>query len=250
MTELVRINDETITADGLIRHLKLNGQYDGIIEDIVREKLTVQVAKKSGIAVSAEEVQERADQIRRVRGLHRAVDMNRWLDQIGVTVDDLEQFITDTLYFERMQERIASDEAVEEYFSLNRPKFDSLVLGHILVDSQGKAREILALLEDEPAMFEELAREHSLADTAADGGYIGAVTRGSLTPEVEVKVFHGEAGEVLGPFATPDGSGWEIFVIRARRDAALTDETREDIRRQLKEEWLLARARDNRIELC
>jgi len=250
MADLVRINQEVINSDGLIKHLKLNGQYDGIIEDLVREKLTVQVARKSGLEVTVEEVQARADQIRRVRGLHRAVDMNRWLDQIGVSLEDLEAFITHMLYFERMQEQIASDDAVEEYFSLNSPKFDSIVLGHIVVSSEGKAREILAILEDEPDMFEQLALEHSTADTAADGGYIGTVTRGSLVSEIEAKVFHADEGEVLGPFGTPDGSSWEIFMVKARRDATLDDDARSEIRRLIKEEWLAARARENRIELC
>ena len=250
MADLVRINQEVITTESLIKHLKLNGQYDSIIEDLVREKLTVQVAKKSGIVVSDQEVQERADQIRRVRGLHRAVDMNRWLDQIGVTVEDLEQFIMHMLCYERMQEHITSDDAVEEYFSLNSPKFDNIVLGHIVVRSEGKAREILAILEDEPEAFESLAREHSTADTAAEGGYIGAVTRGSLTSDIEAKVFHAQAGDVLGPFPTPDGSGWEIFMVEARRDARLDDDARSEIRRLIKEEWLAARARENRIELC
>jgi len=250
MADLVRINEEVITTDGLIKHLKLNGQYDGIIEDLVREKLTAQAARKSGIEITEQEIQERADQIRRVRGLHRAVDMNRWLDQIGVTVEDLAAFITHMLYVERMQERIASDAAVEEYFSLNSPKFDSIVLGHIVVASEGKAREILAILEDEPEAFEMLAMEHSTADTATEGGYIGVVTRGSLVSEIEAKVFHAEEGEVLGPFGTPNGSAWEIFMVRERRDARLDDDTRSDVRRLLKEEWLVARARENRIELC
>lgn len=250
MANLVRINDEVVTTDGFIKHLKLNGQYDSLIEDLVREKLTVQVARRMGVEVTAQEVQERADQIRRVRGLHRAVDMNRWLDQIGVTVDDLEAFITHMLYVERMQDVIASDEAVEEYFSLNSPKFESIVLGHIVVASEGKAREILATLEDEPELFETLAREHSLADTAAEGGYIGIVTRGALVSEVEAKVFHADPGEVLGPFSTPDGSGWEIFMVQDRRTARLDDDTRAQIRRQIREEWMLARARENRIEVC
>src|SRR5690606_5432746 len=185
MANLVRINDEVVTTDAFIKHLKLNGQYDSLIEDLVREKLTVQVARRMGIEVTPEEVQERADQIRRVRGLHRAVDMNRWLDQMGVTVDDLEALITHTLYVERMQDVIASDDAVEEYFSLNSPKFESIVLGHIVVPSEGKAREILAILQDEPELFESLAHEHSIADTAPEGGYIGIVTRGALVSEVE-----------------------------------------------------------------
>lgn len=250
MAELVRINEEVITTDGLIKHLKLNGQYDGIIEELVREKLTVHEARKAGLEVTDEDVQTRADQIRRVRGLHRAVDMNRWLDQIGVTVDDLEAFIMHMVYFEKMQAHIASDDSVEEYFSLNSPRFDSLVLGHIVVESAGKAREILAILEDEPDLFESLAEEHSTADTASEGGYIGMVTRGSLVSDIEAKVFHAEPGEVLGPFGTPDGSSWEIFMVKQRRNAELDDDTRADIRRVIKEEWLTARARDNRIELC
>lgn len=250
MTELVRINDEVITSESLIKHLKLNGQYDSIIEDVVREKLTVQAARKSGIEVTPEDVQQRADQIRRVRGLHRAVDMNRWLDQIGVSVEDLEAFITHMVYFERMQEVIASADAVEEHFSLNSPKFDRIVLGHIVIGSEGKAREILAILDDEPELFETLAMEHSTADTAAEGGYIGTVTRGSLMSEIEAKVFHAEEGEVLGPFGTPDGSSWEIFMIKGRRDATLDDDTRSEIRRIIKEEWLVARSRECRIELA
>lgn len=250
MTELVRINDEVITTEALIKHLKLNGQYDSIIEDLVREKLTVHEARKAGVQVSEEEIQLRADQIRRVRGLHRAVDMTRWLDQIGVTVEDLEQFILHMLYYERMQEQIVSDDAVESYFSLNSPQFDSIVLCHIVVESDGKAREVLALLEDDPDMFEDLAREHSIADTAAEGGYIGLVMRGSLPPDIEAKVFHADTGDIIGPFGTPDGSGWEIFAIQARRDAELDDDTRAQIRRTIKEEWLTARARDNRIEIC
>jgi hypothetical protein len=39
-------------------------------------------------------------------------------------------------------------------------------------------------------------------------------------------------------------------MVRERRDARLDDDTRSDVRRLLKEEWLVARARENRIELC
>ena len=249
MTDLVRINDEVITAERLIKHLKLSGQYDTLIEELVREKVTVHEAKKAGIEVSPEEVQERANQIRRVRGLHRSVDMNRWLDQLGIDLDDLEAFITEMLYYEKMQTVIVSDEAVEQYFSLNSPKFDNIVVSHILVESEGQAKEIIATVEDAPEMFDELAREHSLADTREQGGFIGTVMRGALLSEVEAKIFHAEEGQVLGPFPAPDGSSFEIFTINSKSKAALDDETTSEVRRLLKEEWLTARAKENRIEL-
>jgi parvulin-like peptidyl-prolyl isomerase len=250
MTDLVRINDDLLTALGLVKHLKLSGQFDSLIEEIVREKLTVQVAKKTGVEVSAEEIQDRANQIRRVRGLHRAVDMNRWLDQLQIDLDDLENFIVDGLYFEKMQAEIVTDEKIEEYFSLNSPKFDCIVVSHIIVDAEGKAREILALLEDAPEMLNDLAREHSLADTASEGGYIGPVMRGALSADIEAKVFHAEQGDVLGPFVTADSKGFEIFCIDAKLNAKLDEDTVSQIGRIIKEEWYATRAKENRIEMC
>ena len=250
MTDLIRINDEVITANDFIKLLKLSGRYDNLIEEIVREKLTVHVARKSGIEVTPEDIQERANQIRRVRGLHRSVDMNRWMDQLGINLEDLEEFIVEMLYFEKMQQEIATDAAVEDYFSLHSPEFDSIVVSHIIIDSEGKAKEIMAIAEDEPDMFETLAREHSLADTATAGGYIGPVMRGNLNSDVEAKVFHAEEAEVLGPFPTGDDAHFEIFMVNEKRTATLDESTASDIGRKLKDEWMIARAAENRVELC
>jgi hypothetical protein len=68
----------------------------------VREKLTVHAARKQGIRLSEDEIQQRADQFRRVRGLHRATEMNHYLDALGVSLDEFERFITDGLYQEKM----------------------------------------------------------------------------------------------------------------------------------------------------
>jgi hypothetical protein len=76
MTAIVRIDEEVVDVAEFIRLLKLTGQFESLIEQLVRDKLTVHAAKKQGITVSADEIQERADQFRRVRGLHRATDMN------------------------------------------------------------------------------------------------------------------------------------------------------------------------------
>lgn len=248
--DLVRINDEVINAESFVKLLRLSGRYDSLIEDMVREKLTVHAARKAGIEVAPEEIQARADQIRRVKGLHRSVDMNRWLDQLGVTLEDLETFIIDMLLGEKMQRSIVTDENIEAYFSSHAPEFDSIVISHIIVDSEGKAREIMAIAEDEPDMFDSLAREHSLADTAGEGGYIGTVLRGNLPAEIEAKVFHAEPGEVLGPFPGPDGESFELFLINDRRNAVLDDDTANDIRRKLREQWLVDRAGENRVEVC
>lgn len=249
MTDLVKIDDEVITADDFVKILKFTGRYESLIDDIVKDKLTVHAAKKQGMSVDTEEIQERADQLRRVRGLHRAADMNKYLDARGFSLDDFEKFIVDMLYHEKMLEKIGSEEAVKEYFNLNSPKFDSIEVSHILLDSEGKAKEILAILEDDPDSFTDMAREHSIADTNEDGGYIGKVIRGSLQSEVESKVFNAEEGDLLGPFPSADETFFEIFTVNKKVSANLNDETMSEVRRLVREEWLAARAREHVIEV-
>lgn len=245
---IVRIDDEVISVDDFVRTLKLTGQFESLVEQLVRDKLTVRAAKKQGIAVSAEEIQERADQFRRIQGLHRAADMNRYLDALGVNLDEFEAFITDSLYQEKMMAQVCSDKAVEAYFKLNSPRFDSIEVSHIVLDAEGKAKEMMSVLRDDPESFEEMAHEHSIADTRERGGLIGKVLRGSLKTDIEAKVFNAEAGDLLGPFPSPDRAFFEIFRVNAKHPAALDEETAAEVRRLLREEWLMARAQEHIIE--
>jgi parvulin-like peptidyl-prolyl isomerase len=250
MTDLVKIDDEVITTEDFVKLLKFTGQFESLMEDIVKDKLVVHSARKQGVDVTAEEIQERADQLRRVRGLHRAADMNNYLDSTGLTLDDFEKYVTEMILHEKVLKQIGTDEAVEEYFSLNSPKFDSIEVSHIVLDSEGKAREIMAILEDDPESFEEMAREHSIADTREEGGYIGRVLRGALQTEVESKVFNASVGELLGPFPSGDEPYYEIFTVNSKVPSTLNEETADEVRRIIKDEWIAKRAQEHIIEAC
>ena len=140
MTDLVKIDDEVITTEDFVKRLKFSGQFDELMDEVIKDKLTIHAARKQGVTVTPDEIQERADQVRRVRGFHRAVDKNNYLDETGITLEDFEKFIIDMLLQEKISQSIGSDEAVEEYFSLNSPEFDSIEVSHIILDSEGKAR--------------------------------------------------------------------------------------------------------------
>lgn len=250
MTAIVRIDDEVIGTDDFIRTLKLSGQFEGLVEQQVRDKLTVQAAKKQGLRLAPDEVQERADQFRRSQGLHRAADMNQYLDTLAVSLDEFEQFITDGLYQEKMMAQICSEQAVEQYFKLNSPRFDSVEVSHIVLDTEGKAKEMMSVLTDDPGSFAEMAREHSIGEARERGGVIGKVLRGALKPDVEARIFNAGVGDLLGPFPSPDHSFYEIFTVNARFPARLDEETATEVRRLLREEWLMARAQEHVIEAC
>lgn len=249
MTNLIRINDEIISSDSFVKLLKLSGRFDSLIDDIVQEKLAVHSAKKLGIRLDPDSIQQRSDQLRRVNGLHRAVEMKRYLESMKVSPDEYEVYVAETLCFEKMMEQVVTDEKVDKFFRLNSPQFDSIDVSHIVVDSEGIAKEIMAILGDEPQRFAELAREHSIADTKGHGGHIGSVLRGALRGDVEAKVFHAEQGEILGPFSAPDGTCFEIFMVNEKRPATLDDDTKAEIRRVLKEQWLAQQASEHRLEV-
>ena len=250
MTAIVKIDGASIEVADFIRTLKLTGQYESLIEQLVRDRLTVQAAKKAGLRISEEEIQERADQFRRVRGLHRASDTNKYLDAMRVSLDEFEAFISDGLYQEKMMARVCSDQAVESYFKLNSPKFDTIEVSHMVLDAEGKAKEMISVLTEDPDSFEEMAREHSIADTRERGGLIGKVLRGSLRTDVEAKVFNAAVGDLLGPFVSADRSVYEIFRVNAKHAARLDDDTRTEVKRLLRDDWLRARAQEHVIEAC
>jgi peptidylprolyl isomerase len=239
MAGIVRIDDEVITTDDFIRTLKLNGQFEGLVEQMVRDRLTARAARQAGLVLAPGQIQERADAFRRALGLHRAADTNHYLDALGVSLDEFEAYITDSLYQEKMLEQV------------NSPRFDSVEISHVVLDAEGAAREMLSVLQEEPEAFAEMAREHSIDEgTREQGGVIGKVLRGSLKGDIEARVFNAREGELLGPFPSPDGACWEIFCVNAKHPASLDADTAAEVRRLLREAWLVARAQEHVIEAC
>ncbi len=250
MLNIARINDEFVTADQFVKLLKLDNKFQHLAEQLVLDKLMVHAAKKQGLVASSAEVQEKVDQFRRVEGLHRAADTLRFLEDLGITLDEFESYMRETLYQEKMLAQITSPESVEEYFRLHSPRFDSVEISHIVVDSEGKAREMLAYLSEEPEAFAEMAREHSLASDDRDsGGLIGRLTRGSMPDEMEAKVFNARPGELLGPFTSDEGLTFEVVRVDALHSARLDEATSRNVRKLLIEEWLRARAQEHVVEV-
>lgn len=250
MTDLAKIDDEIITADNFIKFLKLNDKFKQLLEEAMANKLTVHAAKKQGIRVSEEEIQERVDQFRRIYGLHRAKDMLEHLEELGVSVEEFGTYIEESLFHEKMTAKVQNQAAVDNFFNLNSPKFESVELRHILLNSEAVTHEIIAILEDEPDSFEELAKEHSMSvDTAEKGGALGKIFRGTLVPELEAKVFNAKYGEIVGPFGDEEGLLFEIFQVTHKYPATCDAATQKQIKKQLFESWLESCTNEHKIEV-
>lgn len=247
---IARIDDKELTAADLVKYLKLHNKFEEIIEEMILDRVATSEAKKHGTSVSDEELQETFDNVRRLRGLHRAKDTVDFLNSLGLTLEEFQDFLADSLCKDKMLLSVCSDDKMKEYFELHSPRFESVEISHMILDTEGKAREIRALLEDDPDGFTELAREHSMdIETQHKGGVLGKVMRGSLVPEIEAKIFNTEVGDIAGPFAADDGLYYEIFRVTKKHPATFDDTTRSDIQKTLYNEWIAARIQEHRIEV-
>ena len=60
MTFSLQVDDQTTDAEGFIKFMKLDGRLSGVAQALLNRKLTVQAARRSGVDVSAEEVNQLA----------------------------------------------------------------------------------------------------------------------------------------------------------------------------------------------
>ena len=98
-------------------------------------------------------------------------------------------------------------EEVKTYFMAHRDAFkkpESAKASHILVDTEDKAKEILAEIND-GLDFAEAAKKYSSCPSSAQGGSLGEFTRGRMVPEFDAAVFAMEVGQISDPVKTQFG---------------------------------------------
>lgn len=91
-----------------------------------------------------------------------------------------------------------------------------------------------------PEVFAELARSSSEEASAAKGGDLGWIARGTMVPEFDDAVFAGKVGEVLGPIRTE--FGLHLVRIAARRGGQIL--TLDEVRRDLEDRLLGGRRKE------
>lgn len=251
MKELVRIDDEVITEEDFILHLKLNHQFSPLLESMIKDKVTIHAAKKRKLEATVEEMQKTADDFRLTLGLHRAQDTFAWLELLGVSVDQFENFINEQLLKSQMIKVVTPKAAVEEYFKLNSPKFDTVDIYRIVTDSEDKAKEVVALLEESPDSADEIVEEFSSEDQSqGECKKMNAVGRDQLEDEISAKVFSANVGDVLGPFQMKGQALYEVILVVDNHPAELSEAVRDQIVKTIYNDWLQKRFEEHSVTLA
>jgi len=86
---------------------------------------------------------------------------------------------------------------------------------HILVETEAQCESLKQEI-GAGADFAEVAKQHSLCPSGAQGGDLGEFGQGQMVPEFDEVVFNGELNTVHGPVKTQ--FGYHLLEITSRSD--------------------------------
>lgn len=188
------------------------------LERVVRRELLMQEAEKRKLGEQAE-VAEQVANLRRELMIRALVQ-----EEIGGKIK-------------------VEEKEVQEYFAAHPDEFsgDTLRLRHILVQTEGEAKEIQGRLAKNES-FDELAKKLSRdTNSAARGGDLGFMGREQMLPEFARAAFALKTNEVSEPVRTPFGVHLIKLVERKKGQPLVFDEVKGQLQRRLLDERQAAR---------
>jgi peptidyl-prolyl cis-trans isomerase C len=148
---------------------------------------------------------------------------------------DLRKRVVMQVYVQRqIDEKLTDDYLKQRYDEWKKanPAQPEVHARHILVDSEEKAKEVLAELE-KGKDFAEAAKEHSTGPSGPNGGDLGYFTHDQMVKPFADAAFAMKPGEVSSAPVKTD-FGWHIIKVEDRREKAQPsfDEMRDQLSKE------------------
>ncbi len=211
MTAFITVNGAAIDVKSALQWQLILGNTT-LINETVKNAAVVQHASKNGISASADELQAFFDEYRYELELEKADSFNAWMAENNIDLKTLQAVFEIGVVRNKLRTTI-SDTDIAEYFAVNKDAYDVAELYSITVAEEDMADELYSQLEEGEESFQSLAVEHSIdGDTFRQGGFVGEVTRATVTGEIEAAVFAASPGDLIGPIKESDG--YTIYMVR------------------------------------
>lgn len=230
------VRGEKITVADVVVQLKLKGVFRSSIYELIEQKVMERAAADFGVAPSVEVVDLLAQKRRHELGLVDDATFERYLKFHGVgRVAWLRSVRSDALR-EGLKNHVATARRLTEAFRRDPDRFASVSIARIACRSRADAEQAYAAGVG-GTDFLLLARDYSTDENARlAGGYIGAVNRGILPPDVEEALFAARPGAVAGPFR--EHGVWTVYKVHAVHPPKLTESLKLVLADQIFNDWL------------
>lgn len=230
------VNGEVIKKDEFIKAIiSQNGQ--NVLDALIENTLIQQEAKKEGITITDEEVQDRVNNFKSAVGSQDKFDS--LLSMYGLTEETLKEQLIPQMLAEKLitKDKVITDKELMDFFVKNKSSFDEkemIMARHILVKTQEEAQEILNRLK-KGEDFAKLAKERSIDTATKDqGGEMGWIGRGTVDSALENVLFSLKKGEMTPIVKT--AFGYEIAQVQDKKEARSV--TFNEVKNQVKERYI------------
>ena len=225
-----------------------------VLEQMILEKLQLQVAKRMGITVDDTAIDRAIEDIARRNNMTLDA-LKQALAADGITFEQFREQIRREMTIARLRDRemegrVTESDAEVDHFLANNPDVMRRIeaeagnvtqthVRHILVrtnqttnDEAAKAK-LLALRERivNGVDFAELAKANSDDGSAFKGGDLGWINPGDTVPQFEEAMNRLAPGEISQPVKTP--FGWHLIQVLERRPLTASEDYRRNYARQL-----------------
>lgn len=247
--EVVTVRDLELRIDLIISSTRFEDTPDNrrrlrarVLRQLVDERLQLAEAKRLGIAVPPAEIDRRLNELAQQNNMSRELFTDA-LKQSGIDMDSLVTQITADLAWTRVIQlrlrplaRVSDDEIDDEEAKFEAAKGQpETLVGEILLpvdqrDQDEEAQRAAQRLVDQiksGASFSAVARQFSSGATASNGGDIGWMLPGQLSPELDSVVQSLAPGEVSEPIRS--FGGYTILTVRERRQVLAVDPLRTSV---------------------
>jgi putative peptide maturation system protein len=247
--ELVRVNDTILRVEQAIACLDFIWDEAPIMNRLINVCLIQDEFDRDPIELTSAELQLGMDSFRRAHKLYNAQDTQLWMQQRGMTHEQLERLVGDNLAIARLRDRIAQGR-VEIYFERQRADFDTAQIARIEFADEASARRTYRQILAGEVDFYAAAQNHFLSAAGqrekTERSLFTTLRRAEATDELGLAIFAAAPGEVIAPTRVADG--YVITRLLSLVPARLDEPTRATIKEILFDEWLAARRRMARIE--
>lgn len=210
--------------DSLLKEREKN-----LLRDLIDQSLLTQRAKDDGITVETDVV-KRLDEIRQQNGFATMEELEKAVEQQGVSWEDYKTGIRNNLLTQEVVRKdvgshinIGSDE-VKKYYDEHKDEFirpEQVLLAEISLSTEGKNPDELAAIRKKAEDlrdrikkgddFSELAKRYSEGPTAKQGGELGEFEKGQLSKQIEDAVFGLNKSDITDVIQTK--TGFEILKV-------------------------------------
>ena len=247
--ELVRVNDTLLRVSQAIACLDFIWDEARILNRLLNVCLVQEELDRDPIELTDAELQLGMDGFRRAHKLYTAEDTHLWMQQRGMTHEQLESLVADNLTLARLRDRVAEGR-VEHYFEDYHTDFDTAYIARIACTDEESARRTHRQILAGEVDFYAAAQSHFLAVASqpdkGERSLFAVLRRSEAAEELGAEIFAAAPGDVVGPARIADG--YAIARVLSFTPARLDEPTWAAIKEILFEEWLAERRRAARIE--